>query len=868
MRTLFLGLTVLFAGLAHAQTPCPTGFVNDSGFIGAGEVAPMSTVAPRTDASVRWDPDGPGPQPELLVVAGSFGSMDGVPARGVAAWDGRTWRALGAGLGTGIGTTDGVFALAVHNGDLYAGGRFTVNNDSQHVLQVARYDGTSWSTVGALFGGSAITSLASHDGTLYAGGDFTVSGQQGADFARLSGSAWLTTSFSTVGPGASNSRVEAMTIYNGSLVVAGSFPYRVATFNGIGFNPLPPPVSCPFQCNGSITALLAEGEDLYVAGDFRLFQTNEQPGVMKFDGATWTPLQTTLPASARSIARYQGFLYLFTGSSNANAAILRRSGNEWFPVGPARWYGPAILTIRALGEYNGQLILGGNFGPADLNNQQNFRYVRAIAQFDGTDVVPLSRGVNARVTSMIAWDNGSVLGVGRFPSAGSQPAGYIGLRSEDGFWTPFAPGLNAQAWAVCRFQNGFAVGGQFDLAGAVDANKVAYWDGQGWNALGEGLESPPVWLGVVNGELWAATAETLSTGFFNGLFAWNGTSWRSLPIPTWSGRIVLVNGEAFTSGVDQFQIPRVYKWDGAAFQAMPLPQAVTRASVLGVFRDTLYAAGGSLVYAWSAGGWELVANMPTNVTGTVGPALAANDDFMYIAADLNNGMFQQVYSWDGRAWAAHGLMPINPRVSWGLQSISARPPSLLATDAGVLVGGAFLYTDQNYAQPQSFIAHLDTSARIRTTSAPEPIVFRGQGESVTLDWQFEGVATSVRWLKDGVQLVDGPLAGVGVISGAATRTLTITGLGPNAAGSYLSYARQTCFETQLSPIMLVVPPDCMTDYNGDGVSDQFDLLYLEQVVGGADNPIGLDPDFNRDGNVDAFDLETLARVIAGEPCPV
>ena len=39
------------------------------------------------------------------------------------------------------------------------------------------------------------------------------------------------------------------------------------------------------------------------------------------------------------------------------------------------------------------------------------------------------------------------------------------------------------------------------------------------------------------------------------------------------------------------------------------------------------------------------------------------------------------------------------------------------------------------------------------------------------------------------------------------------------------------------------------------------------VIGGGDNPTGIDPDFNHDGNGDQADIDSLVNVIAGGACP-
>ncbi|MBW7905554.1 MAG: hypothetical protein LC135_03585 [Phycisphaerae bacterium] len=53
-----------------------------------------------------------------LFAGGRFGTAGGQPCRNVARWDGQTWRSLGAGV------DDFVRAFAVHNGELIAGGEF------------------------------------------------------------------------------------------------------------------------------------------------------------------------------------------------------------------------------------------------------------------------------------------------------------------------------------------------------------------------------------------------------------------------------------------------------------------------------------------------------------------------------------------------------------------------------------------------------------------------------------------------------------------------------------------------------------------------------------------------------------------------
>src|SRR5262245_49133759 len=60
-----------------------------------GEGQPGVTGDLAVEAAVAWDPDGLGPEPELLVIGGGFVGAGDVLTFGLAAWDGVDWRTLG-----------------------------------------------------------------------------------------------------------------------------------------------------------------------------------------------------------------------------------------------------------------------------------------------------------------------------------------------------------------------------------------------------------------------------------------------------------------------------------------------------------------------------------------------------------------------------------------------------------------------------------------------------------------------------------------------------------------------------------------------------------------------------------------------------
>jgi hypothetical protein len=114
--------------------------------------------------------DGGGPE---LYVGGEFTHAGGVPASRVARWDGSTWSAVGAG------TNNIVHALASHDDggatSLYAGGLFTLAGGAS-ASRIARWDDSTWSALDSGANGSVGALARFDDGggpALFAGGSFT-----------------------------------------------------------------------------------------------------------------------------------------------------------------------------------------------------------------------------------------------------------------------------------------------------------------------------------------------------------------------------------------------------------------------------------------------------------------------------------------------------------------------------------------------------------------------------------------------------------------------------------------------------------------------------------------------------------------------
>jgi len=85
------------------------------------------------------------------------------------------------------------------------------------------------------------------------------------------------------------------------------------------------------------------------------------------------------------------------------------------------------------------------------------------------------------------------------------------------------------------------------------------------------------------------------------------------------------------------------------------------------------------------------------------------------------------------------------------------------------------------------------------------------------------VTPTLRWTKGGVDLVNGPSAGGGVISGATTTPSPSPAPAPLDSGSYALVIRASCQTISTTPATVTVHPPCPADFNNDGQRNPDDL---------------------------------------------
>ncbi|MCI1186405.1 hypothetical protein MON38_03170 [Hymenobacter sp. DH14] len=572
-------------------------------------------------------------------IGGSFRVAGNVVASSVAKWNGTAWSSLGTGVDNGVdGTVD---ALVVANGgEVYVGGNFR-QAGRVPAYNVAKWNGTAWSSLGAgAYYGSVFALALANNGDLYAGGYFTHAGTVAANsIAKWDGTVW-----SALGTGAGNG----------------------VSSNGYG---------------GTVNTLaVAANGDVYVGGEFKQAGSAAANGVAKWNGTTWSSLGNGVSGSAGIIRAMVvagngdivvGGAFTQAGGTTANS-IARWNGTAWSSLGAGNSNG-VNGQVRALAVAgNGEVYAGGNF------TQAGGTTASGIARWNGTAWSSLgagnSNGVDGFVNAVAVAGNGDVYVGGDFIQAGGALANGM-AKWRGAVWSSLGPGAGngciGRVLAVALAGNGDAyVGGTFTQAGSTAAYGVAKWNGTGWSSLGTGAGNGV--NGSVNALAVASNGDVYVGGNFtqaggtaaNYIAKWNGTAWSSLGTGAGNGLTSSVNTLALASG-------------GAVYVGGYFTQAG------GV------AANG--VAKWSGTAWS---SLGTGIGGNTGGssnvaalAVASNGD-VYVGGNFTQAggtAANYIAKWNGTAWSSLGTGTDNG-VSGNFSSVNA----LALTSSGeVYVGGYF-----------------------------------------------------------------------------------------------------------------------------------------------------------------------------------
>jgi hypothetical protein len=893
-RFVFLTLLVALVGLrASASGQCGRSWV----------AAPngVSMTNPNYDSDIRamvtWDPDGAGPLGTVVVAGGRFEWAGGAQCNNIAYYDGAAWHPLGLGLTSDIDYSE-VNALAVVNGQLYAGGYFNSSGITQ-VNNLAKWTGGMWQDAAGGVNG-VVRALMANGSELIVGGSFLSvgPGMIPARFAaRLTGVSWNPYPTNAPGP------VQSGVMFNNTAYFtcsgSGSDHAKLCRWNNVlgAWEPVH-----TFATETPYTALIAFSAGLFYVDRSQAIYPGcasyKEYAIWRYDGSTSTRVDTYHNVDAFAV--HNGELYAIGGRWTFCPHVIPQSvytdrwlgkwnGSAWVNAPSNPWVGATTMVSN-----NGALYFGGFF--ARLGNGLA---AGNAARMVGTDFQQVQDGFDGIARCATAVGPTFFAG-GDFNNFGSTPVAHLGYFNGTGWgsvgnfngslsalgfyapnpesvvgsgvvasggfttingstytriarrdstnatWVAMGSGLNAPAYAFYPFITGVShadlfVGGQFTNAGGTPANYVARWTGSAWQALSTGMSAEVRALQGYSGRIYAGGYFITASGVTcNHIASWTGSSWA----PVGGGlndnvrALALYNGRLIAAGdftmAGGVPCNHIAAWDGTNWSAVG---------------DGLDAPVLSLVVS----GTSLIAGGMFTHSGTA-PC-------------------SHVAQWDGAAWSGIGSNAYTPG-----EGVDGNVIGIAVNSNGeLLVTGQFTHA---VGQASAYAARAIVPVHMTAHSQPTSTSTCPQGSAF---FEFEvnyggwSAPPVFQWYRDGSALADGTQPSGTVISGATTRELYIQNAHAADAAEYWCTVDNVCGEHVLSStVSLMVggatclPPCGSADFNCDGdTATDADIEAFFACLAGTcpGSPCQSSADFDGDGDsaTDA-DIEAFFRVLAGGTC--
>lgn len=661
LAALALAVVTIPAHMSSAQEPgtnCPDGWRSDFDNGWAGVVKGVATgiiSGPTVNTVTTWDPDGPGPRPEMLVVAGTFDQAGNALAKNLAMFDGERWTGLSSPL-----LPTAISAMCVYQGRLIVvGSTYTLSPTTYLPTEIACFDGVEWTSLGTAAPASTasgkLTSLKVIQDSLYVGGAFaSINGVPAARIARWNGLSWSALGDGLGGGPAALEEFQGKLIAAGGFIEAGGAPAnRIAAWNGNTWSPLGDGL------DSSVNALTVHDNTLIVGGTFHSADGQPTRYIARWDGQAWDSMGGGLTTGGlvTMLTTFQGRLLAGYASVNPGGTpfdvMASWNGSQWVGLNTLSYSYNSACTITQSTVFRGKLVVSGS----DLIYMGDV-HALGVAQWDGQTWSSVCAG--------------------------------MGLNSAD-------RRLNVVINAMTTFEGDLVAAGIFHSMGGVPALNVARWDGSRWHAFGGGIGS-----GFRNGNvqsLVVCRGQLIACAYLSAtqsslVLRWNGATWDSIaPFSHLDGVMCAYHDELYVASRQPDHRVVLNRWDGEAWSVVPGLYGGTM-NYLYADNDWLYLGGDSLINSfavgavalWNGSSWVLIRRTPDgSAVFRVAPCNGS-----IVAATGSTDIFGHgnVYQFDGAAWTS----------IIGSGFFDSAPYSLVPFRDGVLMSGH--YASSAFVDPQ------------------------------------------------------------------------------------------------------------------------------------------------------------------------
>jgi hypothetical protein len=419
-----------------------------------------------------------------------------------------------------------------------------------------------------------------------------------------------------------------------------------------------------------VNALLVHGDFLYAGtGDY----TN-RPVVSRWDGRSWTDMQSNLEAGA-----VNGLFTLGDELYAAGSLVLQGLSGSFAMI---HWNGAAWDTVAGIPH--------GFISEVIANEERAYLAGEwtgdgMVGQWDGREWKTLANGScnyywDCDVAVALAIHESDLYVGGHFPSGGNLKAGCL-FRLRNGTWQAI-DGISPQGYvfSLASTPQGLMVGGYLQFASGP-MTSVGLWTGSSWKTLGSGLDGAPFAL-TKSGDGVVAGGEFLASGSQRIPYCgrWDGLEWTPIESrrPDHGGGLLEPTSIAAIQGVgDRLYVAGQLRWRGEDDSATPASRfawwdgrkwnpedggvflAITD---LVEWQGRLIGAGPlppvgrqerSAVASFDGSRWEILGEFDGPIH-----TLAARDRFIYAGGHFgtdSGGRHIGVMCWDGTQWSQLAL---------------------------------------------------------------------------------------------------------------------------------------------------------------------------------------------------------------------
>ncbi|UCG51503.1 MAG: choice-of-anchor D domain-containing protein [Candidatus Latescibacterota bacterium] len=284
--------------------------------------------------------------------------------------------------------------------------------------------------------------------------------------------------------------------------------------------------------SGRVEAIVVDGADVYVGGQFQHAGGLTVNGIARWDGTQWYAMGSGVSgasAEVRAILVHEGNVYI--GGSFVNAGgvpcqhVAMWDGLQWHAMGTGLSDYHTVPPVDDLEVFDGDVYVSGSFEKADGIT------VNGIARWDGAGWNSLNGGLThpgfaTGFGDAMAADASQLYVGGLFTAAGGVPA--LSLARWDGTnWSALDAFFNGELRSMALVGTDLYVGGLFNFTqDFVTVTNVAKWDGSSWDNLDGGANERVMSVVSLGTDVYIAGNFTSAGGISaNRIAKWDGSQW-------------------------------------------------------------------------------------------------------------------------------------------------------------------------------------------------------------------------------------------------------------------------------------------------------------------------------------------------------